>query len=135
MTGTLACSASSVRVSCLLARICDRVDVAREDLGRVGYGLAASDLQVRVIERQRLAAQLTHGNVERHARAGRRLLEDQDQHRVRNALWTQLGRHALAGLLHGPRHVENAPQGAGLDAIDVEKMPGCSGTALHGNNR
>ena len=42
----------------------------------------------------------------------------------------QLGRHALAGLLHGARHVDDAPQGAGVDAVDVEKMPGRHGSSL-----
>ena len=101
----------------------DGVDVARQHLGRIGYGFAAADLQVGVVERERLAAELAHGDVERHARARRGLLEDQHQHGIGDALRTQLGGHALARLLHGARHVDDAPQGAGVDAVEVEKMP------------
>ena len=111
----------------------DRIDVAGHHLGCIGNGLAAADLQVRLVERQRLAAELAHGDVEGHARARRGLLEDQHQHGILDAGRPELGWHALARLLHGVTHVEDAPERAGVDAVDVQKMsrrhggakPGC----------
>jgi hypothetical protein len=63
----------------------DCIDVAGDHLGRIGDGLAAAHLQVRLVERQRLAAELAHGDVEGHARARRGLLEDQHQHGMLDA--------------------------------------------------
>ena len=36
----------------------------------------------------------------------------------------QLRRHALARLLHGVTHVDDAPERAGVDAVDIQEMSG-----------
>jgi hypothetical protein len=105
----------------------DGIDVAREHLGRVGDRLAAPDLHVRVVERQRLAAELAHGHVEGDAGAGGGLLEDEHQDGVGDAGGPQLVRHALARPLHGVAHVDDAAQGTPVDMIEIQKMPGRPG--------
>ncbi len=102
----------------------DRVDVARKHLRSVGNGFAPPDLQVVVVEGERLPAELPHGEIERNARARRRLLEDHHQHLVRDAVGPKLRRHAAAGLLHGVAHGDDALHRRPVDAVDVQEMPG-----------
>lgn len=85
----------------------DGVDIARQHLGRVGDGLGAAELHLRAGQHDGLAAELAHADVERHARARRRLVEDHRQH-----LALQRAR-ALAGLEAGlarRRVVEDRPE-------------------------
>ena len=58
----------------------DRVDIARQRPRGVGEGLAPAELHVLRIEHHRVAAELMHGDLERHPGAGRRLLEDHGEH-------------------------------------------------------
>ena len=57
----------------------DRVDIARQHARGVGQRLAAAELHFLRGQQHRLAAELAHGDVERYARAGRRLVEDHRQ--------------------------------------------------------
>jgi hypothetical protein len=54
----------------------DRVAHAAEHARGIRHRLAAPELRRAAIEDQRGAAQLAHRHIERHARAGRVLLED-----------------------------------------------------------
>ena len=57
----------------------DGVDIARQHARGVGQRLAAAELHFLRGEQDRLAAELAHGDVERHARAGRGLVEHHGQ--------------------------------------------------------
>ena len=57
----------------------DGVDETRQHARRVGDGLAAAELHFLAGEHHRLAAEFSHGEVKRHARARRRLIEDHRQ--------------------------------------------------------
>ena len=69
----------------------DRVQVARQDVGRVADRLAPPELEVGCREMERRAAELGHSDLERDARPGRRLLEDQPD----GAAGEEVGRLAL----------------------------------------
>ena len=58
----------------------DRIDIARQHLGGIGDGLAATELHFLAGQHQRFAAELAHADIERHARPRRRPLEDHRQH-------------------------------------------------------
>ena len=58
----------------------DRIDIARQHLGRVGDGLGAAELHFGAGQHDGLAAELAHADVEGDARARRRLVEDHRQH-------------------------------------------------------
>src|SRR5690606_9599214 len=87
--------------------------------------------EVVLVERDRLSAELAHGNVERHARARRRLLEDEDQDVVLDAFRLELGRHALPGRLHGMGGIDDAPQRTRIDLVEIQEMSN-SGCVGHG---
>ena len=58
----------------------DRIDIARQHLGRIADRLGAAELHFGAGEEQRLAAELAHADIEGDAGAGRGLLEDHRQH-------------------------------------------------------
>ena len=72
--------------------------IARQHARGIGHGLAAAELHFLRGQHDRFAAELTHADVERDARAGRRLVEDH-----RQGLAGQRRRQfaALARRLHG----------------------------------
>jgi hypothetical protein len=57
----------------------DPVDVARQDLGRIGRRFAALELDVVRAQVERDAAELRHPHLERHARSCGGLLKDHRQ--------------------------------------------------------
>ena len=79
ITGTVAWRASSSSIVVLEGADHDGVDVAREHARRIGDGLAAAELHLLAGQHDGLAAELAHGDVERDARARRRLVEDHRQ--------------------------------------------------------
>ena len=98
----------------------DGVDVARQHARGVGDGLAAAELHLLAGQHDRLAAELAHADVERHARARRRLVED---HRQRLA-GERLRRGAAARCVFMARLVvDDAAQLAGRD-VDRDRGNG-----------
>src|SRR6266550_891055 len=98
----------------------DAIDVAREHPRRIRDTFAATELHVVPGERDRLAAELAHGNVEGDPRAGRRPIEDHGQRAAGErafglALALELRLHGAARLDHG------APLGLG-NLREVEEM-------------
>ena len=85
----------------------DAVDVARQHPGGVGDGLAAPELHLLTGQGDRFTAELAHGDVERHARARRRLVED---HRQGAAGERLVGGHVLAPRLHGAARLDHPAQ-------------------------
>ena len=57
----------------------DGIDVARQHPRGIGDGLAAAELHLGAGQHDRFAAELSHADIERYPRAGRRLLEDHRQ--------------------------------------------------------
>ena len=94
----------------------DGVDIARQHARGVGDGLAAAELHLLAGQHDRFAAELAHGDIERHARARRRLVED---HRERLA-GERLGRRAgaLAPRLHGAAGRRSCPRSS-LDGMSI----------------
>ena len=85
----------------------DRVEIAREHHRGVAHGLAAAELELALRHVERVAAELVHADLERHARARRGLVED---HAERSA-GAQLVRRArllrgLQGDAEGQQPVE-----------------------------
>ena len=68
-----------VQLSRLVGADHDRVDIARQHARGVGHGLAAPELTVGGVEKDRVAAEMAHRHLERHAGPRRRLLEDHRQ--------------------------------------------------------
>ncbi len=64
----------------------NRVRIAERTRAGVGDALAAAELQIVLVSSSGLAAELAHRDIERDARAGRRLLEDHDEDVVFDAL-------------------------------------------------
>ena len=87
----------------------DGVDVARQHARRVGDGLAAAELQVGVVERhasgRRAGAWRRRTTRACASTASRRSCTSTA---FCDAVGLELGRHALAGALHGVRHVDDA---------------------------
>src|SRR5205823_6611395 len=81
----------------------------------VGDGLAAAELAVGGVEDDDLAAELAHRHLERHARPGRRLLED---HRQRLAF----ERPVASAALIGKAELDDVVQLAGPVLVDVEEV-------------
>ena len=95
----------------------DAVDVAREDFGGVGDRLATAELDVARGEKQGVAAELEHADLERHARARRRLLEN---HRQRLAL--QRVAKFLRILLDLPRQLEDPLDFGGREVVNFDEV-------------
>ena len=76
-TGTVACSASVVELVLVARAQADHRGVAGQDQRGVAHGLAARELQLVGAQDHRVAAELEHAGLERRARAGRRLVEQQ----------------------------------------------------------
>src|SRR3954454_23070822 len=102
----------------------DGVDIARQHPRRVGDGLAAAELHLGAGQHDRLAAELAHADVERHAGARRRPFEDHRQglaferlliFRISFFLRLQLR-------LHGGAGVEHVAQLDKRQFADIEKM-------------
>src|SRR5207302_8065756 len=92
-----------------------RVDIAREDPRGVGVRLAAPQLAVGGTEDDRLAAQLPHRELERDARPGRRLLENERQR-------SPLKRTVAPPRLVGKAEIEDVVQFGGVVLVDVEEV-------------
>src|SRR5215813_852865 len=101
----------------------DRVDIARQDARGIGYGLATAELAVGSTEIDRLAAELAHGDLERHAGPRRRFLED---HRQGLA-----GKRPVAtAVLVGKAHIEDRSQLARVELVDIQEMPRRAGRRM-----
>ncbi len=100
------------------------VGVAGEHLRRIGDRLATTELGVGVIKPDRLAAELAHGDIERHARPRRGLLEDHHEDHVLDVFRPQRLWYAFTRLLHFVRHVDDAAQNACIDLAEIEKVAG-----------
>jgi len=94
----------------------DPVDITRQDARGVGHRLAAAKLAVGGAEIDRIAAELAHRDLERHAGPGRRFLED---HRQRFAG----ERPVAAAVLIGKAGVEDRAQLDRVELVDVEEVP------------
>src|SRR5262245_26433234 len=99
----------------------DAVDIAREHARGVSNRLAAAELHLLAGERDRLAAELAHGDIEGDARAGRRAIEDHGQ---RLALERRLagGAFALETHFHGAARLDHAAQILRADIAEIDKM-------------
>ena len=102
----------------------DDVDIAREHAGGVGDGLAAPELHLLPGQHDGLAAELAHGDVERHPRAGRGLVEDHRQRLAFERLALGRARPALAPRLHGAAGVDHPAQLLRGNIDQVEKVAG-----------
>src|SRR5664280_3035373 len=98
----------------------DRVDIAREHARGVGQRLAAPELHFLRGEQDRFAAELAHGDVERHACARRRLVED---HRQRLAGQRRADDTARPRGLHGAAVVDHPGQHRLRNVDEIEEMP------------
>src|SRR5262252_9946633 len=85
----------------------DAIDITREHARGVRDRLAAPELHLLTGQRDRLAAELAHRDIEGHARAGRRSIED---HGKRLTLERRLAEWAIAleALLHGAACLDHA---------------------------
>src|SRR4051812_21997857 len=99
----------------------DAIDIAREHARGVGDRLAATKLHILIAQRDRLPAELAHGDVEGDARARRRPVED---HGERLALERRLAALAVAlePLLHGAARVDHAAQILRADVAQIEEV-------------
>ena len=97
----------------------DHVDQAREHLARVADGLVAAELDHARTEILRVAAELAHGRLERHARAGARLLKDHAEVHI----FHQRGIITPAdGALDGERQVDDVQQFLFCEIVGVNKI-------------
>ena len=97
----------------------DHVDQAREHLARVADGLVAAELDHARAEILRVAAELAHGRLERHARAGARLLKDHAEVHI----FHQRGIITPAdGALDGERQVDDVQQFLFCEIVGVNKI-------------
>lgn len=97
----------------------DGVDIARQHACGVGDGLAAAELHLGTGEHDGLAAKLAHGDVERHAGAGRGALED---HRQRLAFERPDRLMRLLLRLHGGGRRKHALELRQRQLVDIEEM-------------
>src|SRR5450755_2102896 len=98
----------------------DGVDIAREHARGVGQRLAAPELHFLRGEQNRFAAKLAHGDVERDARARRRLVED---HRQRLAGKRPTDDPARPLGLHGAAVVDQGGQHWLRNVDQIEEVP------------
>src|SRR5450631_3966546 len=98
----------------------DGVDEARQHARGVGQRLAATELHFLRGQQNRLAAELTHGDVEGHAGAGRGLVENHGQRLAGQRLGDDA---ALARGLHGAAVADNPGQFGLRDIDQIEEMP------------
>ena len=130
MTGTVACSAQLGQRLVLVGADHDRVDVAREHLGRVGDGLAAADLQVGVVERDasgRRAGAWRRRRTRACASTASRRSASARRPRCRRAC-SFAGTRLPAFFMACPMSTMRRSVPA-VDAVDVEEMPGRHGSA------
>ena len=110
----------------------DGVDIAREHARRVGHGLAAAELAAFALQDDGVAAELPDRPLERHARPGRRLLEDHRQrHAVQRTARPGAGplfvRRRTPGGFQAFAGFDDAAQLRLPDQIEIEEMPGAGG--------
>ena len=79
MTGIVACVGERLEIGLRSPADGERVEVAGEDARRVLERLAARELQLRRVQRERRAAELLHRHRERDARARRRAREEEPE--------------------------------------------------------
>ena len=97
----------------------DHIDQPREHPARVADGLVAAELDHARAEILRVTAELTHGRLERHARAGARLLEDHAEVLV----FHQRGIIPLRdGALDGQRQLDDVQQLLPGEVVGVDKV-------------
>ena len=97
----------------------DHIDQPREHPARVADGLVAAELDHAGAEILRVTAELTHGRLERHARAGARLLEDHAEVLV----FHQRGIIPLRdGALDGQRQLDDVQQLLPGEVVGVDKV-------------
>ncbi len=102
------------------------VDIAAEHAAGVGDRLAMAELHLLAREHHGLAAHLADADIERDARARRRLLEDQRDDAVLQRLGLVRAQPgpAVARRLDARRVVEDGAQIARRHPVEVEEMPG-----------
>ena len=100
----------------------DRVDIARQHARRVGDGLAAAELAVGGVQKDRIAAELAHRHLERDAGPGRRLLEDHRQGLAGE-------RPVAPAVLVGDADIEDAAQLGAVELVDVEEVARAGGVS------
>lgn len=97
----------------------DHIDQPREHSARVADGLVAAELDHARTEVLRMAAELAHGRLERHACAGARLLEDHAEVLV----FHQRGIIPLRdGALDGQRQLDDVQQLLPGEIVGVDKV-------------
>ena len=115
----------------------DRVDIARQHLAPCPRWARRGRLHVAVVERDASPPswRMATSNETRVRVEGFSKISASTASSMPAGL--QLRRHALAGLLHGARHVEDAPQRRRPRAVEIEEMPGRHGAdgALVGDSR
>ena len=102
----------------------DGIDITRQHAGGIGNALAAAKLQITMVEHDRLAAKLAHGNVERHPGAGRRFFKDHSEHGISDARRLQTFRRPFTGFLEFMRRTDNRAEIIGRDASILRKWRG-----------
>jgi hypothetical protein len=110
----------------------DGVDVPRQDRAGVGDRLAPPELELRRGQRERVATELGDRDLERHARAGRGLLEDQCHRASGQRL--AVGPAVVAGTigLEPVGEVEQVDELVGVEVVDGEEVGGNAATGLSG---
>src|SRR4029077_17122366 len=93
----------------------DRVDIARQHARGVGHGLAAPELTVGGVEKDRVAAEMAHRHLEGYAGPRRRLLEDHRQGLAGE-------RPVMPAMLVGGAEIEDPAQRGAVEPVEVEKM-------------
>src|SRR6516165_9849192 len=109
-----------IQLSRLFGADHDRVDIARQHARRVGHGFASPELSVGAVEKDRVAAEMTHRHLERHAGPRRRFLEDHRQGLAGE-------RPVAPAVLVSEAKTEDASQCRAVELIEIEKMPRRSG--------
>ena len=102
----------------------DRIDIARQNLGRVANRLGAAELHLGARQEQRLAAELAHADIEGDAGAGGGLFEDHRQHLAGERLVSRAGLVACLRVFASSMMPRRSP------AVTAERSRKCFGDAM-----